>query len=221
MDDLNALYRVQELDTRIAELRARDAEHALRGELAELGERSDAAQAELERAEGDLEESRKKQRGMGDQVQALDEKLAREEDKLYGGKVTSPKELRGLEAEVRSLKRKKDELKAHRERLFSHGERLRAERDEKKRELDAEVVEIRAEVERLEGERDGMRQGVDEEALDLYDALRESRNNLAVVRVVDGVCQGCRVELPGMEYDRFLKSDGVFTCSNCGRILIK
>ncbi len=235
MNDLEALCRVQELDTRITELRASDADHALRGELGELEERSGAAEADLEGAERSLGESRKKQRAREDKVQAMDEKLVREEGKLYGGKVTNPKELRGLEAGVRSLKRKKDELetelleemerqdelKAEYERLRSEGERLRAKRDEKRGVLDAEVAEIRAEVARLEGERDEIRVAVSGEALELYDTLRKNRHNLVVVKVVDGVCQGCRVELPGMELDRFLKSEGVFTCSNCGRILVE
>lgn len=235
MNDLEALYRLQGLDTRILELRGRDENHSLRGELEELERKSGAMVEELEGAEASLEESRKKQRGMEDRVQVMDEKLAREEGKLYDGKVTNPKELRGLEAEVRSLKRKKDELetelleemegqdalKADYERLRTEGERLRSEIELKGRALDAEVAEIRAEIARLEGERDEARAAVDGEILELYDGLLRSRHNLAVVKVIDGVCQGCRVELPGMEFDRFLKSEGVFTCSNCGRILMK
>ncbi len=235
MSELETLYRVQELDIRILELCNRKKNHALKSELEELGEKREAAEAGLEEAVSQLEGSRKKLRVIEEKVQGVDEKLTREEGKLYDGKVTSPKELRGLEAEVRSLKRKKDELeteeleemeaqdakKAELEELQAAQERLQAEIDEKKAVLEDGIAEIAAEVAELEKERDGLRSGLDEELLELYDGLLESRHNLAVVKVVDGVCQGCRVELPGIEYDRFLKSEATFICTNCGRIMVK
>jgi predicted nucleic acid-binding Zn-ribbon protein len=87
--------------------------------------------------------------------------------------------------------------------------------------LDQEVAAIRQESAQLQEEKQGLRQQVSEEVLEIYDALLASKHNLAVVKVVEGVCTGCRVELPGKEYDRFLKSEAVFRCSNCRRILVK
>jgi uncharacterized protein len=235
LNELETLCRVQELDTKILELRNREKNHALKSELEELEEKREAAEAGLEEATSLLEGSRKKLRAIDEKVQGVDEKLGREEGKLYDGKVTSPKELRGLEAEVRSLKRKKDELEteeleemevqeakqAELEELRAAQERLQAEIGDKKGVLEGELAEIAGEAAELEKERDGLRASIDEELLETYDGLLASKHNPAVVKVVDGVCQGCRVELPGIEYDRFLKSESVFTCTNCGRILVK
>jgi predicted nucleic acid-binding Zn-ribbon protein len=235
VNELEALYRIQEVDNHILALRHREENHALKVELEELEERKKAIETGLEEASASLEESRRKQRGMEDKVQAVDEKLGREEGKLYDGKVTSPKELRGLEAEVRSLKRKKDELETELleemevqdttqsgfDGLKSDLERLQAEIDEKKSVLDREIAGIGSELAQQEQERDELRSQLDGDLLELYDELLENKHNLAVVKVIEGVCQGCRVELPGIEFDRFLKSDGVFNCTNCGRILMK
>ncbi|MEW6554713.1 MAG: C4-type zinc ribbon domain-containing protein [Actinomycetota bacterium] len=235
MNELEALFRVQELDTRILELRNREEGHPLKAELDGLEEKREAAGAGLEEAMAGMEESRKKLRSIEEKVQGLDEKLSREEGKLYDGKVTNPKELRGLEAEVRSLKRKKDDLeteeleemeaqdakRAELEELRAAQESLQAEIAEMKALLEGELAEIVAEAAQLEKEREGLRERIDEELLEEYDRLLESKHHLAVVKVVDGVCQGCRVELPGIEYDRFLKSEGAYYCTNCGRILVK
>ncbi len=235
MNELETLCRVQELDTKILELRNREKNHALKGELEELEEKRAEAETGLEEAESLLERSRKKLKAIEEKVQGVDEKLGREEGKLYDGKVNNPKELRGLEAEVRSLKRKKDELEteeleemeaqeakqAELKEMRAAQERLQAEIGEKKGTLEGELAEIAGEAAELEKERDGLRAGLDEELLEQYDGLLKSQHNLAVVKVVDGVCQGCRVELPGIEYDRFLKSESAFTCTNCGRILVK
>lgn len=235
MSELEALYQVQVLDTQAFELRGREENHPLRRELEELAEEEGANAVELERVETSLEESRKKQGRMEEEVQRLEEKLSREEGKLYGGKVTSPKELRGLQAEVSSIKRQKDtletelleemerqdEIRLQSEDLKSHGNRIRAEIEDKTRVLETETAQMRAELAELERKRDELCSRIGEELLELYGELLGSRHNLAVVKVIDGVCQGCRVELPGMEYDRFLKSDAVFRCANCGRIMVK
>jgi predicted nucleic acid-binding Zn-ribbon protein len=229
------LYRVQELDTRILELRGCEGNHPLQAEIEALREGREKGLAESEQTVANLEESRKKQRGLEDEVQGVEEKLGREEEKLYGGKVNNPKELRGLQAEVRSLKHKKDiletrlleemenldEITRKADELQGERDRLQAEIDEKAGVLDGEIAEIRAELAGLEERRRELRSQVDEELLELYDELLESKHGLAVVKVSDGVCLGCRVELPGIEFDRFLKTESAFTCTNCGRILAK
>ena len=235
MSELEALHGVQELDTRIFELSDREENHPLKQELEELEEEAAANQVVLDEAVSLLEESRKKQGRMEEEVQRVEDKLGREEGKLYDGKVTNPKELRGLQAEVRSIKKKKDtletelleemerqdEMKLRLDDLQSNQERLQGEVGEKEETLRKEMEEIAANRAELEKQRDELRAGIDAELLELYEHLLESKHRLAVVKVVDGVCQGCRVELPGMEYDRFLKSDDVFRCTNCGRIMVK
>ena len=235
MNDLESLYQVQQLDTRIFELRDRIDNHPLRAELQVLEEEERGLESELREAEASLQESRKKMARLESEVQALEEKTRKEEEKLYGGKVTNPKELRGLQAEVRSLGKQKDaletelleemerqeELKGGAEALRSRLEELQREARQKRDDLEGEVARLEEELAALEEERDGLRSGIDVDLLELYDRLLSAKQNLAVVKVLDGVCQGCRVELPGKDYDRFLKSEDVFRCTNCGRILVK
>ena len=235
MSELETLYRIQELDTRIFALSAQLEGHPLVEELRLLEEEEAAARDGLEAAERLLEESKAKQARMKVELQGLEEKLRREEERLYGGTVANPKELRGLEAEVRSLRKKKDaleteeleemerqdELKSGADAKGALLERTREEVEEKRRALERELNLVRAEREELEREKKSLEEQVDGELLELYGELLESKGRLAVVKVEDGVCGGCRVEMPGKEYDRFLKSQGAFLCSNCGRILVK
>ncbi len=235
MNALQALYQVQELDTRIFDLREREEKHPLKADLEELGSRERELAGELERLQEELEAWRRKLQSLEAEVQRLEEKIKREEEKLYDGKVNNPKELRGLQAEVRSLKRQKDdletellegmeaqdEMRGRAEKLGGELEALRAEREGKERALQSEVQGLQAERVELESRKKELEAGIDGDTLDLYRRLLQSKHNLAVVRVEEGVCQGCRVELPGKEYDRFLKSEAVFRCPNCGRILVK
>ncbi len=51
-----------------------------------------------------------------------------------------------------------------------------------------------------------------------YDTLRQHRKGLAVVNVVDGVCQGCFMALPPQRYNMLLKGDDIFDCPTCQRL---
>ncbi len=235
MSELDSLYRVQQLDTRIFELRDKLENNPLREELDRLREEEAECAGELSRVEESLQGSARKQAALEDEIRSLEEKLAREEGKLYGGQVTNPKELRGLQAEVRSLKRKKDTLetelleemerqdgvRAKAEELGARCRELLARIEEKEGLLREETGEAASELAELEEERGKWAAEVSEEVMRLYEKLLAAKQNLAVVKVIDGVCQGCRVELPGKEYDRFLRMEGVFRCPNCGRILVR
>lgn len=52
-----------------------------------------------------------------------------------------------------------------------------------------------------------------------YDTLRQRRNGLAVVNVLDGVCQGCFMSIPPQKYNMLLRGDQMFDCPVCQRLM--
>ncbi|MEN8189570.1 MAG: C4-type zinc ribbon domain-containing protein [Thermodesulfobacteriota bacterium] len=55
--------------------------------------------------------------------------------------------------------------------------------------------------------------------LQKYDLLRNRRNGLAVVNVLQGVCQGCFMAIPPQRFNMLLKGDQLFDCPTCQRIM--
>jgi predicted nucleic acid-binding Zn-ribbon protein len=62
-------------------------------------------------------------------------------------------------------------------------------------------------------------QGIKVNVLKKYSTLRERRNGLAVVNVLQGVCQGCFMSIPPQKYNQLLKGDQIFDCPTCQRII--
>ena len=60
---------------------------------------------------------------------------------------------------------------------------------------------------------------IQEGLLRKYDTLRERRKGLAVVNVVQGVCQGCFMNIPPQQFNQLLKGDKILDCPTCQRIL--
>lgn len=51
-----------------------------------------------------------------------------------------------------------------------------------------------------------------------YDKLLKKRNGLAVVQVIDGVCQGCFMAIPPQQFNEIRKGDQMHSCPTCQRI---
>ncbi len=51
-----------------------------------------------------------------------------------------------------------------------------------------------------------------------YDKLLKKRNGIAVVQVIDGVCQGCFMAIPPQQYNEIRKGDQMHSCPTCQRI---
>jgi uncharacterized protein len=95
------------------------------------------------------------------------------------------------------------------------------------KELVAEETEkVRANIEAInkgKKEKDGQRgeqaTKIKASTLRKYDTLRLHRKGLAVVNVVDGVCQGCFMAIPPQLFNRLLRGDELFDCPTCQRMI--
>ncbi len=235
MGEWDDLFDLQAVDTELFKLREEEESLPLRQELEEKESELAALEKELERLRQELTVARDRQRQQEQRIEDLVARIAGEEKKLYGGTISNPKELRSIQAEVQSFNRKRD----HEENiLLEHMEKVEelegaiAGREEGAVALEAGIETCHAgleeELERIarargeaEERKAGLSPGISAPTLKLYEELLVSKGRLAVVKVVDGVCQGCHMSLPAQEYDTFLKSKGLFRCSSCRRIIVK
>ena len=52
-----------------------------------------------------------------------------------------------------------------------------------------------------------------------YEKVLKKRNGLAVVKIIDAVCQGCFMTTPPQQYNEILKGEEICYCPSCQRIL--
>lgn len=215
------------LDDRERELPERDRYEKLAAEV-KTSEKALAAKEEV------LHKERAVQKRYEDKLDALTEKIEREQKKLYSGVVTIPKELTGIQQEIESLKERRDEeetvlleqldvvepiekeIAVLAERLVS----MRAGTEEAKSAYAAVSAEITAARRERKEKREAVLPGVEKGHLELYEKTRK-RYRRAVVNLKDGVCQGCHTDIPAVELRKILEAPGLSKCPNCGRIVVK
>ena len=190
------------------------------------------AKTDLDETKKHLDEVGQKRRDLEWELEDLQRSVSKLSDKLYGGKVGSPKELLSLEQEVESFKLKvkqeEDEFLEllDEEEVTQKGIRLQTEQVEKL-ELEwqheqAVLIQKQDEGEqhlnKVENERRQMADGIDTQALSLYEGLRSRKGQPAVVKVEQGRCQGCRITLSINELER-ARTGALVQCGSCGKIL--
>jgi predicted nucleic acid-binding Zn-ribbon protein len=88
---------------------------------------------------------------------------------------------------------------------------------EQQKQLVVELMQLKAAQVVLESNRKQLSGLFDAETLEIYQELRK-RKGVAVAKVEQGICHGCRITLPNTDLQR-AKGGGVVRCSSCGRII--
>jgi predicted nucleic acid-binding Zn-ribbon protein len=230
MNKAKQLYELQETDL--------DIEHkteTLTQLRSQLGKDDDlvSARAALDTARKHLTDLEHQQRTAEWGVEELGTKIAHEEKKLYEGSMKNPRELMSLQKEVEILKgqhgAQEEQLltmmievdTAQQDVNLQRSELEVMERDwqENQKRLLREQTELEADLAALQQKREFVLGQTDSASLKVYEGLRQGKQGLAVAKVVQGGCQGCRISLPMSDQQRARMGHDLVTCSNCGRIL--
>jgi predicted nucleic acid-binding Zn-ribbon protein len=71
----------------------------------------------------------------------------------------------------------------------------------------------------VQGQRDKLAEKVPSSRIKHYNKLLKKREGLAVVPVIDAVCQGCFMTIPPQKYNDICLGEQIFSCPTCQRTL--
>lgn len=222
------LYQLQAIELDI-ELK----EQTLAQSLAEIGESRILLEARnrLSAGEQHLGDLKKKQQDVEWEIDDINSKMSSIQETLYSGRITSPKELSGLQHEVETFKGKCDSLEEKALELMEQVEAATGELagikqqlgeveknwQQEQQQLSAVIEELKILLSKLEREQKQALSGIDDETVDCYRKLRQKKGK-AVALVEQGACRGCGISLSTAELQR-IKGDRIIMCDSCGRIL--
>ena len=222
------LYRLQELDLAL-EANAQ-AQKRVSGQIGE-SQIVLKAREKLAEEQKNLDTLTAQEKSTEWEIDDLTTKIKDIEKKLYGGKIFNSKELSSLQQETEDIKKRRsaledkslelmDQLELTRKAIASSQEalaKLEIQWQEQQKQLTAELEQLKAAQTTLGSDRQQITALIEPEAYAIYQELRK-RKGLAVAKVEQGICQGCRITLPNTDLQR-AKGGGVVRCSSCGRII--
>jgi uncharacterized protein len=86
-------------------------------------------------------------------------------------------------------------------------------------ELQAKLDKVNADLEKMSAAREKFVPKIEPTFLTRYTKLRRTTGGVAVVRVVQRTCQGCRMNVPPQIYNLVIRNEDIITCPQCYRIL--
>lgn len=231
---LENLLAVQAADSAIRRLTHRKETLPEAERLRQVNDRLGELNADIEIARKQTDEIAREQSRIEGEIELVDQKIEKEEKKMFSGSVSNPKELSSLQAEVEALKRRKGgledqllEVMVQRDQAsntLAALERERSEVDSESQSLGATVAGITAEIDAELGEHSARREEIaatiSSDLLDLYDKLRADKGGVGAAALVGDTCEGCHTKLPAREVERLRGEGGLQRCDNCRRILV-
>lgn len=235
--DQAALLRLLDLqaeDTAIVRLQERRASLPEAARLREVEDLLAELTADLEIANKQNTEIAREQARLEGEIEMIEAKVGREEQRMFSGAVANPKELSALQAEVESLKRKRSgiedqllEVMEQREASQATVDKLEAERAgaaKERDELGARVTQLTGDIDAELAEHGSAREAIAPEIpadlSALYEKIRAAKGGVGAAALSGGTCQGCHTKLPAVEAERIRKEKGLQRCDNCRRILV-
>ncbi len=224
------LYRLQQLDTEI-ELRS--------SQLATINDQianSPAvlqAQAEHKAALDSLAAARKQAKILDDENKSMTTKIKVEEERLYGGKVKNPRELKDLQAEIDALKQKRESLDEQQLTAMDAVEgaekieaaaranlaKVEAARAGEVSDLIVQRENLQSLISNLQENRLSAVKNISPDDLALYESLRKRKRGVAVAALANSSCKGCGESQSSSRIQIAKQEVEIARCSNCERIL--
>jgi uncharacterized protein len=231
-----ALLELQAVDSAIDRLNQRRASLPEDARLTELRTARAAIDQLAAERDGALVTTRREQERLEHDIEALRSKADAEEARAAAGRVTSPKELTAIQAEVAALRRRvgaledellermetRETLEAELAELAERGKVADAERDEITVARDAALAGIDRDLAARREERAAIAPRIGAPLGRLYDQIRARSGGVGAAALEGDTCQGCRVSISPVELRKLrqLPADEVRRCDNCRRILV-
>jgi len=166
-------------------------------------------------------------------LEDLNNRLHQQEQRLYNGSVTNPKELQSLQQEVQRLRAQQNRQEERLLEVIDATESLQETAQQKQAGLqqaqDAwqeEFGTLTARGKHVEEQQRVLREkreqtiaSLDVDLVKRYETMRRTKQGRAVSKVEQNSCQWCRVILTPSELQHVRISSELQTCTNCGRIL--
>jgi predicted nucleic acid-binding Zn-ribbon protein len=226
---IEQLVALQEIDLVIDKIdnEIKHEQDGLDGRISSLVER----EGRISEQERTIEELEKERRTLEDEMTDKIAHVKERQSKMM--QVQTSREQTALLKEIEDAKKNVKENEEKIVSIMEQVEKLSAEATEEKNLLksektlvDEEKVKVKSVIDELskgkktkKNKRDKQANAVNGSMIQKYEVLRERRNGLAIVNVLDGVCQGCFMNLPPQKYNMLLRGDQVLECPSCQRLI--
>ena len=228
-DDIKKLVKLQEVDKDLFRLKADIDSIPLK--IKALDDAFSEKQKILKEIEDELRKVQLKRKEREIELETKENSIKKLQVQLY--QVKTNKEYSALETEIGGLRADASVLEEEIIGYLDKVDELNKNTAEKKKGLESEKSSVESEKSRVKSELDSMNSkftdlqkqrdeitsGIPKEVLSKYNKILQNKDGLALVKIVDGACQGCFMSMPPQVISEVKLRKDLVCCENCLRIL--
>ena len=232
MEQLDLLWKYQELDLQIDEYEAEKKNSPLRQKLIKLLQYLKEQQKQLINLNDELEKKAQAYNKVRHEFENIKNSLKSDEEWLASDLEKDLKRLDEVEEKLMKAKEKLKQKQKELQTLIKDIESLKAQLDEVrvninkgkkeyaevKQKYDAEISIMEENCEKIRKQQEELERKVDKNLLNKYKSLKGSRIT-AIASIEQDRCGGCNMSLASLVIQRVKEHKTIVECENCGRIL--
>lgn len=186
----------------------------------------------LENSESELKEENLRHSRLDMELATLNQELAKFQKQMMA--IKTNKEYDALTNEIANRKRRISDVEEEILKILTHMDDLKENIKEYKQKLEEiettntdqlthlrdELNSIEDKIKIKEGDRKNITVRIDKRLLATYERVKRGRGNQVVVGIKKRACGACYKGIPPQIIQEIRKGERIYTCDNCGRILI-
>lgn len=226
---IKQLLNLQKIDAEI--FKYKNELNSINQKLEELKEEMDSIKESIEKKNDKLKELESRKNKVEEEIKVEKGNLKKWEARFNESRNT--REGIALMHEIEVLKKALDEMEEEVikileemdtfKKLISEEEaklnELQKKYSEKEEEFNNKSKGVKDIIARLEEDRKKEIGAIKPEILAEYDRIKEKRNGLAIVPIVNGNCSGCHMGIPPQLFTKVYAAISIETCPNCQRFI--
>ncbi|MDI6781687.1 MAG: C4-type zinc ribbon domain-containing protein [bacterium] len=229
LPELIALVEIQQMDKDIKEIETANVSlnKQLEKEKEEIAKKKIILQEMVEKKDTIQKDLRHNER----MLQQIEQNLEGFEKKIY--QVKSQKELEAVDHEIAKSRKERSSTEDVILICMTSIEEISGSLSKQEKELKKETDDFNCRSQKIEADIDINTQRllkantkkqeiittIEPTLLANYERLREGRNNIAIVHVEGGICQGCFITLPPQQVNEIRIGNSIIRCASCSRML--
>lgn len=229
MTGINSLIKLQEIDSQLMDLK--ELQGDLPSKVEESSSKLDELKGSIHAAKTRIEEIEADIRQLSGLESDRKAKVAKLRDQLY--LVKTNREYDALMSEIDHLETEIDEEESRELDLMEEKELLKEQLNFDESQIDELAVELKKQTDELEkrvassqeeenrlmDERGKILPDIESKYLSLYERIREAKDGVAVVPIINHGCGGCHSRITPQRETEIRNGEEVHQCPSCRRIL--
>jgi uncharacterized protein len=228
-EKLLLLIKVQECDSQLVKLVAK--KKILPATIEKLDKEFVSFEEEIKKNKVKYDELKSRHTENENKIKRINESIVKTKERML--EVKNNKEYQAMLKEIETAESSRNEVETAIISILEELDKLavlvkkddeilkqnKAKYEQEKKTIENDLNAVDTDVVNWEKKRNDLQKNVPNDLLATYEKIRKRNKGIGVTSVWKSVCNGCHMNIPPQLYNEIQRSEELFSCPNCNRIL--